>query len=333
MGPQTQDPDYQTALDKRIETALSLFKHQQTAQENFKAAQDKQKKYYDQKHAPPAYTVDDFVLLNNARRQQRKGDKLAPRWTGPHEIVEVRDSGVIRLKDIKALANMTRIKPYRQPSSTVPTPDPMPPDHTPDSPNSPSSSSTTDDPEVQFVGHVPGNKDIPFHPVGADWQKVCASAFALRVRSKLQPSTPKTILSSDPPHEMVPIRGDGNCLFRSFSHFLTAAQSDHHLVRKAVVQYMHSNTSVFSNVAGSDDYLSRSVMDKAGVWGTDVEVFAFASMVNTTVYVYCPVGESYQWLPYRPVRDVQPNVQVSAPAAASVYISNINSHFQPVVKV
>ena len=70
---------------------------------------------------------------------------------------------------------------------------------------------------------------------------------------------------------------------------------------------------MFSNVAGSDDYLSHSVMDKAGVWGTDVEVFAFASMVNTTVYVYCPVGESYQWLPYRPVRDVQPNVQVSAP--------------------
>ena len=182
---------------------------------------------------------------------------------------------------------------------------------------------------------VPAEENVPFCPVGAAWQKPCAAAFSLRVRSKLSnPASSKTILVNDPPQEMALMRGDGNCLFRSFSHFLTGAQSDHHLVRKATVEYMTSNTSVFSNVAACKDYPSTSSMDSSGVWGTEVEVLAFASMVNTTVYVYGPVGQNvYKWMPYRPLDGIQPNVQVLAPAAGCIYLSNIDCHFQPVLKV
>ena len=86
LGQQPQEVDEQVALDARVEAALGLFKHQQDAQTTNQAAQKTHKKYYDQAHQPPSYNIGSLVLLNNARRAQRKGDKLAPRWTGPHKI-------------------------------------------------------------------------------------------------------------------------------------------------------------------------------------------------------------------------------------------------------
>ena len=47
-----------------------------------------------------------------------------------------------------------------------------------------------------------------------------------------------------------------------------------------------------------------------------------------------PVGQNvYKWMPYRPLDGIQPNVQVSTPAAGCIYLSNIDCHFQPVLKV
>ena len=116
-GEQTQEVDEQVASAARGEPALGLFKHQQDAQTTNQDAQDNHKKYYNQAHQPPSYNINNLVLLNNARRAQHKGDKLAPRWTKPHKIVEICDKGVVRLKGKSALPNMTRIKPYNQPSS------------------------------------------------------------------------------------------------------------------------------------------------------------------------------------------------------------------------
>ena len=174
VGSEAKEVDEQTALDARIEAALSLFQLHKTAQDNIQSAQKVHKHYYDQKHAPPAYCVGDLVLLNNARRQQRKGDKLAPRWTGPHEISEIRDKGVVRLKDKKALTNVTRIKPYRQPQSSsapISTSNPTLPCHNPDLPTASSSSSTSADPDCEIVDEVAGSETIVFSPVGAGWQK------------------------------------------------------------------------------------------------------------------------------------------------------------------
>ena len=78
------------------------------------------------------------------------------------------------------------------------------------------------------------------------------------------------------------MRGDGSCFFRSFSYLLTGAQSDHRIVRQAVVEYMTTNTCIFSDLANCEDYPSTSVMALPGEWGTEVEVLAFASMTNTS---------------------------------------------------
>ena len=50
----------------------------------------------------------------------------------------------------------------------------------------------------------------------------------------------------------------------------------------------HMNTSV-------DEYLARTEMANLGVWGTNVEIIAAASLLKTDIYVYTKVGSLYKW--------------------------------------
>ena len=71
-------------------------------------------------------------------------------------------------------------------------------------------------------------------------------------------------------------------------------------------------------------------MENDGTWGTDAEMFAFATITNTIVYVYCCSGrnkdiDEYSWLPYKPVSD-------GVPEEKAVNLSNIGgNHFGPVL--
>ena len=62
-------------------------------QENHKAAQSRQKSYFDKKRKPLQFKVGDHVYLrvSPTKGVQRFGEKgkLAPRYVGPYEIMEV----------------------------------------------------------------------------------------------------------------------------------------------------------------------------------------------------------------------------------------------------
>ena len=79
----------------------------------------KQKGYFDAKHAAPINVVGLQVLLNNAHRNNRKGDKLAPRWVGPYTIEEVRLKGTYTGRGKKTLVNGMTMKPYNIPKGKV----------------------------------------------------------------------------------------------------------------------------------------------------------------------------------------------------------------------
>ena len=62
--------------------------------DNLKAAQSRQKSYYDSKHRDMAYQLDDFVYLKVSPMKGTqcfgiKG-KLAPRFVGPFKVVRRR---------------------------------------------------------------------------------------------------------------------------------------------------------------------------------------------------------------------------------------------------
>jgi len=95
-----------------------LQQKRKSAQENITAAQAKQKKRFDLKHAPPpTFSVGDRVLKYNRRRDTRKGDKLEKKYQGPYIIVEVMGKGTYRLttangSPVKMLANSRDLKHF-----------------------------------------------------------------------------------------------------------------------------------------------------------------------------------------------------------------------------
>ena len=71
------------------------------------------------------------------------------------------------------------------------------------------------------------------------------------------------------PHRLEKIRGDGNCLFRSFSHM------------PSIEPYIQG-----SGIRSVAEYIRTSNMEKAGTWGTDIEILTLVHLLNTPVYAY-----------------------------------------------
>lgn len=138
------------------------------------------------------YSVGDLVLVNNARRHGRKGDKLTQRWTGPFTVVKINKSGTLKLDGRKALVNVKLVKPYRKEEGN---------------------SKDQDTDNVMIIEEQPAPLYMPFLPVGPTWQEQCATAINLKIRSKLVAIEPREINIQTKPTQTVKIRGDGNCLF------------------------------------------------------------------------------------------------------------------------
>ena len=45
-----------------------------------------------------------------------------------------------------------------------------------------------------------------------------------------------------------------------------------------------------------EQYIKRSRMQSLGVWATEVDIIAAASLLNATIHVYARCGDSYEWL-------------------------------------
>ena len=72
-------------------------------------------------------------------------------------------------------------------------------------------------------------------------------------------------------------------------------------------------------------HINVSKMASLGVWGTEVEIFALATILNTTVFVFSKCGETTKWLPYEPLKkDVG-----SAHDHECILLNNLHEHFEP----
>ena len=49
-------------------------------------------------------------------------------------------------------------------------------------------------------------------------------------------------------------------------------------------------------------HIHASKMLSLGVWGTEGEIFAMATILNATIYVYSKCGEENTWLPYKSLK-------------------------------
>ena len=99
------------------------------------------------------------------------------------------------------------------------------------------------------------------------------------------------------PSKLYRIVGDGNCLFRALSYAITGRQNYHSLIREKIVQHMrHNEHALLAHMNGSvNEYLARTGMRNQHVWGTDIEIIAASSLLETDIYVYTKVGFLYKW--------------------------------------
>ena len=96
------------------------------ASQNIKKAQDKHQKDYNNRHSKISTTLPIAkVLLQNQRRQYRKGGKFSYKWIGPYTIKSISKTGLCVLINEKGFVlkkkyNVSLLKPYNSKADSDP---------------------------------------------------------------------------------------------------------------------------------------------------------------------------------------------------------------------
>ena len=181
-------------------------------------------------------------------------------------------------------------------------------------------------------------EEMYFNPVDADWQQEKAATLGLKMSYKIPLAASGKASVLEPPTDQVPIREDGNCFFRAISHILTGNQRWHKMIRQIIYKFLSENDKEFSKLTECSSYADSSSMNQDGVWATDVEILALASMLATDVCVYSPCGLDaasnvvYKWLTYKPLPNVSPVTEFRK-STKTIYLSNMADHYVPVYRI
>ena len=125
-----------------------------------------------------------------------------------------------------------------------------------------------------------------------------AAALATEIKNRTGVSTDIIV---------IPIAGDGNCLFRALSQAVTGSQDQHALIRSYVVNHMMDDSMrdhmqcLFQRnrntgsvpLADYHNYLVE--MQKPGTWGTDQEIVAAAHLLNCSILCLSRYGTSNRY--------------------------------------
>ena len=153
-----------------------------------------------------------------------------------------------------------------------------------------------------------------------------------RGKAQLRPGGPTIALTRPDLHTVKCIVADGNCLFRCFAYAITGSEDQHMAVRAAIVDHMvtiahfllghgfiHSHSSV-------QEYIRANNMDKVSAWGTEVEMFTLAHLLQTPVASW---GDNHaNWDILAPC-DVDRTLNEDS-TQMSIYLSLRSNHFEVV---
>lgn len=165
-----------------------------------------------------------------------------------------------------------------------------------------------------------------FCPINAEWQETNAAVFPGGSILQRHPSLPPRIVSHSVTPISHPVSSDGNCFFRAISVCVFGHEMGHECVRKAVCDFIESNHVEFTRVTGKSNYIEEKNKRSPRTWGTDVEIEAVATMVNTIVYTYMHGS----WIKHKPLRLTthQPPLGIRA-----IYLVNSGLHYEPVFHI
>ena len=88
---------------------------------------------------------------------------------------------------------------------------------------------------------------------------------------------------------VLPIPGDGNCLFHALASFFQSSKIDHALIRRMLVHYIYQHGAQFKvdieagGYRDIDQYCAH--MGQNGTWGDGVCVQAFGMLFKVNVWI------------------------------------------------
>jgi hypothetical protein len=319
--------------------------------DNIKAAQSRQKENFDKRHhSSETVSVGAIVYIKNSKRIHRMGSKMEPRWTGPYTVAASLSKGRVKLVNqktgtmLKCTHHISNLKLYSGPESPETNceshdePEEQPPSKrqkfvsrdikTP--PGQPQVSQVEEDdvaikPESEHLQEQPRRY---FKAIPGCQRRVMAEALGLTVHKEISMGKQSELHA---PRRLHRTKGDGNCFFRCISYLLTGSEEQYIAVRDLVVSHMSSKTveQKLRTYANEDmgEYLSRSRMEDAGTWATDVEIVATANLLGCDIDVYTQVGSSKRWMRYPATFSLQETSEVG------FYIENSSDHFNVVLSV
>ena len=102
---------------------------------------------------------------------------------------------------------------------------------------------------------------------------------------------------------------DGNCMFRSLSKGLLGSEKYHYRIRTTLFGFIYGNSKFFLPHIEQKYNCSVEIrqyclsMDKSGIWGTEIELLAAATMLQAPVYTYTHMGSTgtYWWSKFHPL--------------------------------
>jgi hypothetical protein len=143
--------------------------------------------------------------------------------------------------------------------------------------------------------------------------------------------TLKNGTSTQTPDKNSNIMGDGNCFFRAISEILTGSLTQHKILRNTIIGHMNSacKAQLEKYLNGNmKKYLNDSNMLMDGVWATDAEILATASLLKTDILVHTSYGcDGKKWLRY------PASFSLDMTSQDVILLEHSNEHFEPVLSL
>ncbi|KAK6741970.1 hypothetical protein RB195_009694 [Necator americanus] len=199
--------------------------------------------------------------------------------------------------------------------------------------------------QISVVGEFEEKVVLVFRPVFEERQKQWCQRFGFRyfgspeLRKKMFGREVEFTLRDMP--QSCEVRGDGNCLFRTLSWWITGGnEREYFRLREKLVSFMTKYRSKFANLLLNKEDMNTHLerMSEDGEWGTQVELVAAACWLKVNIYTFL----EGKWLRYRPLFrwsfDGNPAIAMSRDECTddmgAIFICNASGcHFQPAVSV
>lgn len=117
---------------------------------------------------------------------------------------------------------------------------------------------------------------------------------------------------------------------------VSGKEAYHHELRIKLADFMIENKrqllQMFVARKSPEEEYEKHVKDlrKSAKWADDSDIWAMASMLNTSIATYHKFGNRWTWAEHKPLRSTGP-ISHLPPAEGKIYLHNVNSNHYDVV--